>query len=276
VRESAHALLMELHAMSTAIVLLFAAERSGTHMLRSMLAGNKNIASPGEVCNAASEAIRTSPISYLKFREDACFIDHDYFYPTVPVQVRLLDEYFALVRQVHASKMLSVLDIKYAHVHNFNAFWWDFISRPLLIDYANQRKIKIIHLVREKPYQTVISDMYAQQSGVWRAREASEIRTMKIKIDPAKLEARTRRLARTIDLFNQWLAGCAAIRVSYEALTADAPATLAGLAAFLGVDEPIPAEPGFLKTTPPYADSIENYDEIAHLIDVDLAGVAPG
>ena len=107
--------------MSSAVVLLLAAERSGTHLLRSMLARNKNIASPGEICNAASEGIRTAPTSFLKFREDASFVDHDYFYPTVPVQFRLLDEYFELVRDVHAPKWLSVLDIKYAHVHNFNS-----------------------------------------------------------------------------------------------------------------------------------------------------------
>src|ERR1700742_3077971 len=184
--------------MSSAVVLLLAAERSGTHMLRSMLARNRNIASPGEICNAASEGIRIARTSFLKFREDVSFVDHDYFYPTVPVQFRLLDEYFRLVRDVHAPKSLSVLDIKYAHVHNFNSFWWDFISRPLLIDYAHQRKMKIIHLVREKPFQTIISDMYAQQSGVWRAKDPSEIRAMKIRIDPVRLEARTRRLARTI------------------------------------------------------------------------------
>ena len=152
-------------------------------MLRSMLARNRNIASPGEICNAASEGIRTARTSFLKFREDVSFVDHDYFYPTVPVQFRLLDEYFRLVRDVHAPKSLSVLDIKYAHVHNFNSFWWDFISRPLLIDYAHQRKMKIIHLVREKPFQTIISDMYAQQSGVWRAKDPSEIRAMKIRIE---------------------------------------------------------------------------------------------
>jgi len=257
--------------MSTDVVLLLAAERSGTHLLRSMLAANGDIAAPGEVCNAASEDIRTALTSFLRFRERACLADPDYFYPTVPVQMRLLDAYFARVREVHGRKPLSVLDIKYAHIHNFNAFWWDAISSPLLIDYARQHEMKIVHLVRERPYQTVISDMYARQSGVWRTKSSSELSAMKIAIEPARLEARTRLLVETIGTFEHWLRGCAVSRITYEALTRDAPACLASLAEFLELSEPIPARSGFLKTTPPYRDAIENYGEIAHLIDVDLA-----
>jgi hypothetical protein len=259
--------------MPADVVVLFAAERSGTHLLRSMLSKSKGVQCPGEVANVASGDIRTSPLSFLKFRREACLASENYSYPTDPIQTDLIDRYVDAVREHFPGAKTIVLDVKYAHVHNFNSFWWDFARPPFLIEYADRRKMKIVHLVRERCYQTVISDLYAQRSGVWRARDPAEIRTMRIRIEPAQLEQRARRVGRTIKLFDDWLAQASVCRVTYESLVQDAPSTLASVAKFLGIDGAIPAEPGFLKTTPPYRDSIENYDEIAHLIDVDMATV---
>lgn len=261
--------------MSQDVGILLASERSGTHMLRSMLSKTKGISSPGEVCNVASDSIRTSDTSFLKYREQACSTNHDFFYATAAVQTRLLDEYFAHVRMQFPKKKLVILDIKYAHVHNFNSFWWDIISRPFLIDYAVQRRIKLIHLVREKSYQTAISGIYAQQSGVWRTQDKAEIRSTKITINRDSLENRVRRLVEGIRLFDQWLIGTNCVRITYEELTEVASTSLTRLSEFLEIDEKICEEPGFVKTTPPYEEVIENFGEISHLIDLTVAASKP-
>jgi LPS sulfotransferase NodH len=256
--------------MSAEIVFLFAAERSGTHLLRSMLAKANGVSAPGEICNASSNEIRTAKMSYLRFREEISIIDRDFFYPTAATQTRLLDRYLSFARDSNEGKQLIVLDVKYAHVHNFNAFWWDILSRPFLIDYAIANRLKVIHLVRDKPYQTVISDLYAQQTGVWRTKDPNEVPFVDITVKIPQLKARVRRLARVIGLFDQWLSGAKSIRITYEELTGNLEPCLATLSNFLGIDK-IPAEPGFLKTTPPYDKSIANYADLSHLIDVDLA-----
>jgi len=257
--------------MAVEICFLLATERSGTHMLRSLLAKVAGVSAPGEICNAASEEIRTAETSYLKFRERACTENQDFFFPTGNIQTKLLDQFFAHIREIFSEKKLVVLDVKYSHVHNFNSFWWDVFSRPFLLDYARERQIKIIHLVREKVYQTVISHNYAQKSGVWRAKRPDEIGTLKIAVDRKKLENKARGLARTINLFDEWMAGSKHFRLAYENLTDNPQNSLLELGNFLGLESEIPYEPGFIKTTPPYIDSIENFDEIAHLVDLGLS-----
>lgn len=256
--------------MATEVALLIAAERSGTHMMRSMLSGTNGVAALGEICNAVSSDISTSPTSFLRFRAEQCVRDARFFYPTTETQTKLLDLYFDQVRALFPKKRLVLLDIKYSHVHNFNAFWWDFVSSPFLLDYAAGRRMKIVHLVREKPYQTIVSDIYAQRSGVWRTKDPNEVPNLKIKIDSEKLKQRTHRLVRTIFQFEQWLKSCKSARVTYEALTQDGHSVLEQLLAFFEIEGPVRVQSSYLRTTPPYQAAIENYEEIAPLVAMGL------
>jgi hypothetical protein len=256
--------------MATEVALLIAAERSGTHMMRSMLSGTSEVAALGEVCNAVSSDSNTSPTSFLRFRAEQCVRDARFFYPTTETQTQLLDLYFEHVRALFPKKRLVILDIKYSHVHNFNAFWWDFVSPPFLLDYAVSHRMKVVHLVREKPYQTIISDIYAQRSGVWRTKDPSEVPKLKIRIDSEKLKLRTSRLVRTIFQFEQWLKACNTSRVTYEALTQDGRSVLEQLLTFFELCGPARVQSSYLRTTPPYQSSIENYEEIAPFVAIGL------
>ncbi len=259
-----------LTVVNTDICFLLATERSGTHLLRSFLNKMPDVTSPGEICNVGSSDIRSSDFSYLKFRAEACRNNPDFLYPTVNSQTTLLDEYLSLVKAVDRKRRLLVLDVKYSHVHNFNAFWWDMVSRPFLLDYVLKRKIKIIHLVRENVYQTAVSDIYAEKSGVWRAFRAEDLRKITISVGRDELTRKVRRLARNIALFEDWLAGLAHVRITYEELTSDTARCLNRVFEYLEITGDIPPEPGVLKTTPPYDQAIANLDEIADLLDLKL------
>jgi hypothetical protein len=258
------------------VCILLAAERSGTHFFRSLLWQVPGVFAPGEICNAADTVGRVSDVSFLRFRENACLSDHNFFYPTDLIQSEMIDEYLSSIRLLDAGRSHVLLDVKYSHVHNFNSFWWDSVTRPFLLEYVSKNQIKVIHLVRERPYRTVISSMYARKSGVWRTQSPSDIRLLKIRIERARLQEAALRLVKAINLFTEWLEACKTLKISYESLTANPESCLTEVQHFLNLKTKIPARSDFIRTTPPYEQAIENFSEISDLIDIGLSGVMRG
>lgn len=257
--------------------LLLAADRSGTHFLRSMLRNVPGVLAPEEICNPAVGSIRTYPGSFLRFRAEVCMADADFFYPTYQIQVKLLDRYLDFLRSWRPNARHYLLDIKYSHVQGFNPCWWEIVNRPFLIDYALYHGIRIIHLVRQKPYRTTISELYAWQSRIWQTDDPKNLPSLRIRIDREKLRERTLRLVKTINLFSRWLEGCRCETISYESLVREPDSCLAKLRDFLDLKEDIPARSPYIKITPPYEQAIENFADIADLVDVDLKDIShPG
>ena len=258
--------------MDTQICLLLAAERSGTHLLRSMLSTVPEVAAPGEICNAAQDPAGAGKLSFLKFRECACRADSQFFYPSLAAQETLLDRYCDFVRRNTGNSMV-VLDVKYSHVLNFNAFWWDYLEAPFLLQYARKHRFKIIHLVRRKVYRTAVSGLYAQVSGVWRAQSSDQLNAVQITVDRRKLDKRARQIVHQISLFEKWLHRCDFIDVTYEDLTAAPENSLSRLREFLGLRTGFSSSPGFIKTTPPLEEAVLNLSEISELLDLDWSDV---
>lgn len=256
------------------VSLLLAAHRSGTHFLRSLLSQVPSVVARGEVCNVEAEYVRTSPNSFLRFRASSCIAEQKFFYPTEENQTELLDKYLNFVQAANSRKRHIILDIKYTHVHNFNSLWWDTTVRPFLLRYAIKRGMRIIHLVRQKPYRTAISELYAQQSGIWRTDDPKNLPPLRIRIDREKLQERTLRIVKTIDLFSRWLEGCRRETISYESLVSEPDSRLEKLRNFLDLKEDVPARSRYIKITPPYEQAVENFADIADLVDVDLKDIA--
>jgi len=256
------------------ICLLLAAERSGTHLLRSLLANVNGVAAPAEICNATVPNNRSAKSSFFAYRKQALLSDPELFFPTEPVQRQFLDGFLAHIRGENPKRSLVVLDIKYAHVHNFNFFWWDPLETPYLLQYAKWKRLKVLHLVRSKVYRTAISGFYAHQTGVWRAKTEQETRQIRITIDPQRLEKKAQSLARTIERFEAWLSHCPHHHISYESLSDNRAETLQRLGEYLGLAEPIADDPGFVRTTPVLEESIENFSAIESLVDLDWTVVS--
>ncbi|MGO9743338.1 MAG: hypothetical protein ACLPN5_17845 [Roseiarcus sp.] len=251
--------------------LLVAAERSGTHFLKSVLSGGREIRTTLEICNPSIDIIRTSEFSFLKFREVMCKENDDYFYPTQEIQRSLLSKYFANLDKICENKVKRVLlDVKYSHVHNFQPAWSEFVARPLLFDYAKETGLKLIHLIRRKPAHAVISGMLAQRRGVWHARGEQTVAPVRFKIERDLLLERTFQRRETIKLFRYWLKGLNVIEVIYEQLADPNSQVRSSLQEFLQLKAPLPLETEFRKATPEYSEFIENFDEIADIVDIDL------
>lgn len=260
--------------MEPEICLLLAAERSGTHLLRSLLANVRGVVAPGEICNATVAQNRTAKSSFFRYRQQACLDDHEFFFATEPVQRKLLDGFIEQLRSAYTGRTLLVLDVKYAHVHNFNFFWWDPLDSPYLLQYAKRSRLKIIHLIRREVYRTAISGFYANETGVWRARSERETRQIRIVVDPDKLQKKAGLVALTIGRFDDWLSRVPHLHVDYEDLLENREAVLQSLQSYLGLKHEIADRPGFVKTTPPLEDSIENFSEIAPLLGLDWKSVS--
>lgn len=255
--------------MSPQICLLLAAERSGTHLLRSILSTAPNVAAPGEICNAAQQPSGAGKLSFFKFRERVCSSDSQFFFPSLTIQKTLMDRYCDFVRHSNQGNAIVVLDVKYSHVHNFNSFWWDFVEAPYLLQYARKNRFKIIHLIRRKVYRTAVSGLYAQASGVWRARSPEELKHVQITASRRKLDKRAKQIVHQIELFERWLHRCEGIEITYEDLTEDTDPLLGRLREFLALESKFENSPGFLKTTPPLEEVILNLNEISDVLDLD-------
>lgn len=245
-------------------------------MLRSLLETVQGVRAPAEICNANSSGIRSDPSSYLRFRAQACASNADYFYPVLSTQLQLLDEYMSYLVRTLPDATWTVLDVKYSHVHNFNGAWWDFVSPPFLVEYARKRTIPVIHLVRENVYQTGISNIYAQKSGVWSARSADDVPSTVVQIPRRLLERRVARLVRTIHQFEEWLSEYPHLRITYESLVASPDEVVTQIGGYLGFRGETLLKSGFVRTTPPYEEAVENFHELKHLVGITLNDIPHG
>jgi hypothetical protein len=252
------------------ICILLASERSGTNFFRSLLVQMPGVSSIGEVCNTKGKDAKRAPLSFLRYRSGAPLFDEKFVYRDEHVQVELLDAYLDYLRTMRPKMSLIIPDIKYAHIHNFGPAWQAVFDQPFLLGYAAAKRIKIVHLIRRKPYRTAISNLYAKASGVWVLRSGENPPAKKITINREELQARAVKLAETINLFRNWLSDCHSVTISYEELSAETAACLARVRDFLGLKGDIPVNSPLVKTTPSYEEAITNFSEIVDLIDIDL------
>lgn len=234
-----------------------------------MLENTKQVAAPGELCNANIDG--KSGQSFFEFRAAYIAERPKLATPTPKHQSQLLSRYFDFLRDKFKRRKTIVCDIKYSHIHNFNSSWWDIYSPPFLIRYAAQENIPIIHLVRNKIYQTAFSDFYAGLTGVWRTQSADKIVIQQTEVNLTALKNKADRITKGIELVNQWLRKTRHIDVTYEQITGvDALATLNRVLRFLDLDEAHQLKTDFVKTTPPYEQIISNFAEVEEYLSIDL------
>lgn len=249
------------------LFLLFAAERSGTHLFRSILTKNVAAHAPGEVANAAATDESAAQTNFFRFRRDYLSHHADQYVPTQDNTRRLCDAFFdafcaSAARRGHVA---TVCDIKYGHVINFCGGWWDMMSPPLLLDWARQRRVGIVHLVRTRVAETCLSNLYAHHTGVWRTKDPASLKVSPMRVDRKRLEDDILRLQRVIAMFRNWVRPLDSIEIRYEDLLDGNSSSWERTRAF--IDHSVPSiESDFLKTTPGYDQIIENFSDIRDLV----------
>lgn len=254
------------------LFLLFAAERSGTHLFRSIISANHAAFAPGEVANAAASAAPESETNFFAFRKRFLLENEGAFVPSQENTRLLTDAFFARFAAAAAAQRrpAAVCDIKYGHVVNFCGGWWDMMSSPFLFEWARRSDVGVIHLVRERVAETCLSNLYAHHTGVWRTKNPADLQLRPLRVEKARLERDMARLQRVVGQFREWLRPCRHREIHYEDLLDGSSASWQAMRDFIG--HPIAEiRSDFLKTTPSYDRIIENYAEIEGCLDRRIA-----
>lgn len=253
------------------LYILLAAERSGTHLFRSIIARNKAAFAPGEVANAAASGESEAETNFFSFRRQFLLDYPAGFIPSRENTERLVDAFFEKFVALAASRgrPTAVCDIKYGHVVNFCGGWWDMMSAPFLMEWAQKHRVKLIHLVRRRTGETCVSNLYAHHTGVWRTKNPSDLQISPFHVQPERLNASVAHLERVIRQFRDWLRRCDHIEIHYEDLLSTDSPSWRNTRRFL--EHPIPEiKSDFLKTTPDYDQIIRNYDVLKPLLEHEI------
>ncbi len=249
------------------LTLLVSHDRSGSHYLGSFIRALPGHCMIDEICNEEALDPATNPLSFFGFRQRRATEVPDYGLRRRPdVVAALLDEYFSFVLADSQGKSV-VVDIKYGHVHNFEIAWWPFFRRPYLFDYAQSRRLKMIHLSRWNSVETVISGDLAESRKVWHATgdkpKANE--SDAIMVDRARLLEQVALLNEQKNAVAKWARNVKCLTILYEELT-DTRAGAecrARIARFLGTEPPASFASPYGKVTPPLRSIVRNWQEVA-------------
>jgi hypothetical protein len=248
------------------LTLLISHDRSGSHYLGSFLKSLPNSRIVDEVCNEDALDPATNPLSFFGFRYSRSKENPDYGLRRNPRVVEaLLDDYFGFVVEQAAGAKVTV-DIKYGHVHNFEAAWWPVLRRPFLFDYARRRKICVIHLSRWNSLEAVISGFVAESRRTWHAigdkRPAQA--TEAVEVDIPQLAEQVAALDEQKAAFFRWTRGLRCLPVTYEELVHPemGEQTRQRIASFLDVVAPDTFSSPYRKVTPPMPVIVRNWNEV--------------
>lgn len=250
--------------------ILLASERSGTHLLRSIVNANGAGYALDEVANAAS-ARPENTIEFFGFRRLYHRSFPDRVVPDVENSLHLLGCYLdnVALQVAPGAPHPIILDIKYGHIANFAAGWWNPLEPPALFHLAAERGLPVIHLVRRRVAETAISGLYATASGVWKARTTGERSSLRLPIPRAQLIAEAVRIRAFVALARRWIAGVTVAEMRYEELLDVASPSWQAFSA--ACEAPVTRiETPWVKAIPRHEDAIENHAEIADLLTRDI------
>jgi len=258
------------------LALLVSHDRSGSHYLGSYIRSLPNQTMIDEVCNEEALDPVKDPLSFFGFRHHRSLEVPDYsLRRTHQVVTKLLDEYFLFALESSPPGGVTI-DVKYGHIHNFEAAWWPIFRKPFLFEYAASRRLKVIHLSRWNSFEAVVSGDVAESRKVWHAIGAQK------PAGPADaVEVDTKQLARKIQMLNdqkaaifRWTKNLRCLSVLYEELVdaVQGRACRDRVAEFLGSVPLREFSSPYRKVTPPMHLVIRNWADVsAYCRDNDLS-----
>lgn len=257
------------------MVILLARQRSGTTVLRSVLEHHPDIHCLPEVFNA-----NPSPYDTSRF-PDVYFFDwlEANARPSVPAVLRsrdamaeLFDAYMEFLR-ARSDKRFVIVDVKYNSAHHFDGPWRSLNELPLLFELIEQRRVRVMHLVRSNYLRTYLSLRRAQTTREYYVpvESGGTAADPTLRLEPEEVvraaEAYEHEDRLVIERFGDYEL---AAGLEYDDLfpvmgAPPAAEVLAAIAGWLGLEPDFPdPEPAFRKqNVRTLRESIENYDEVA-------------
>lgn len=261
---------------------LIACQRSGTHLLRQVLNTNPFLALLEEPFS-----VKSDPILWCNFIRELPASE----YPAMNTEgaANHIDRYLRAIqhdtrcrREVYGGYKSWVtvigLDIKYNQLKSANPLFNDLLARPFLLDYFRARRIPIFHLVRNNVAHCAISIVIANARNVFHNQTGVPF-VGKYRIAPLELINYMRWIRNERAEFLRLSHDLDVTTLSYEDLVEDiqsAQATgvipkgsrvLSRIADCLSVSNEFSTVGCMHKViNKPYADILENYDEIVGTI----------
>ena len=254
-------------------------QRSGTHLLREIINSSPYIALMVETFSPTRKSIYWCNYVHRLGKHE--------FPPLTPyAAMKVFDKYLRrIARDVHIEhewyggpkprlKALG-LDIKYNQLKGMTSISIDLTSRPLLLDYFQSRKFRVLHIVRKNIAQASISHILASMRKVWHNYNDATSFQRKYHIPWPELHSQMWWMKQEREEFERLSQDLPVLPCVYEDLVEDlrlrSPSgvlpydseVLEPLARFLGVPNHFVYDGRMRKVVnKPYADIIENFDEL--------------
>lgn len=208
-------------------VFIIATQRSGTNFLRSLLRNTKVFTDFDEVLHSKvdyspksqKDYFDWSKFSYFIFRASKFISNPRLSIPTEENITTLFDEYLDFLASQEPSRPFYLLDIKYNSLHHFDPIWQSLISPKYIFELMEERKFRVIHIVRENILDVYLSRIISNLTGNFVATESQEQPVQKIDIDVSDMLWNIQRIEREINLVRQDLESISnSIEISYDSL----------------------------------------------------------
>jgi hypothetical protein len=209
------------------MIILLATQRSGTNMLRRILANHIRVHGFPELFNDSYQG-KGKLIEGVNFYEEY-FLNQVCQKPELSLpknRQEVVETYFDCIDT--ALKILDkvgIVDVKYNSLHHANGVWQTPSNVPNMLNIFNERGYKVIHLTRSD-YMAVIFSLYrAQAVGQYMVGLDTIIEPVKFRINYKVLLDELEIHEQNASLIQHWLnkSGIEYLNVEYEDLFLDDP-----------------------------------------------------
>jgi len=247
-------------------VYLFASARSGTHLLRSVLAQSDGLCDLGEVFNPWT---KDNPHHFMPWYKHALAATPDDQVLSTNYAAELWRRYLDEV-SAKISKPWMLFDLKVNALRVLDLPFRDIQAAPLVIDLIRESQAPVIVLTRKDRLAQACSYHVAFDNQLWVKTDQTEDRTPEtIRADPAKIVEFMWALEASERSFKAWFHGMRNfIWLTYEDLLAGdalAAAPRRAVEGLLGVDLS-GIQPATHKILRHPGERIENFDEVVEIV----------
>lgn len=199
--------------MSTAVqkpvLVVCAAQRSGTNVVEETLAQGPTFEKYGEIFLAPKDLRRRKgkSLNYFYYRATQARRKAALTIPTQQNQRALLVSYLNTLC-ANTAKDAIIVDVKYTSWHHLNDVWHLTGGRPFLVDLIQELQLPVLHLIRRNSFQRACSEMVARHTNRYHVRRTGKGHAdVSLAIDADTLERRIRLVDEQIPLFRQFFSG---------------------------------------------------------------------
>lgn len=246
--------------------------RSGTTVLKKMLASHPEIVDFGEVFRETGED------SFFGFLRDSVAKDGSWMLPSRRVEIFLkyIEDCKAKAKSYKKDASTLVIDVKYDQTHLVYDAWRDMNALPVFFDVIKKNGWHVVDLRRQSIVSMIISNEIAISTNVYHSDlvDRDYQADIKIRLDPNTLEHRIRGIRATYERVGFFFKDYPRYKsFFYEDLFdhqtgAFKPDILEALSSLLGLDNRFDPQPALRKLLGTDALSyVENADEIGALLD---------